>query len=164
MSDVMMAANAIRGDMAFYRMIDGLTAAHARRNYENEITYLQARNDWLTRNLKRVCDEYGKLVDTANGREAEYRRRIADLEQEIVDLTGKVARAEAKYTERDAQAVQDAAKERESYNSLVAHHNDMLRCYKTLLMSASPEMLAGNPRLLADYEAVRDSGFKPEGG
>jgi len=30
-------------------------------------------------------------------------------------------------------------------------------------MSVSPEMLAGNPRLLVDYEVVRDSEFKPEG-
>ena len=163
MSDAMMAANAIRGDMAFYRMIDGLTAAHARHNFENELTYLQARNDWLTRNLMRVCDEYGKLVDTANGREAEYRRRIADLEQENGDLTAKVARAEAKYKERDARAVQEADQNRDQYNRLVEDHNDVLRRYKTLLMSVSPEMLAGNPRLLVDYKVVQEAGFKPEG-
>jgi len=163
MSDAMMAANAIRGDMAFYRMIDGLAAAHARRNYENEVAYLQARTDWLTRNLKRVCDEYGKLVDTANGREAEYHRRIADLEQENDDLTAKVARAEAKYKGRDAQAAQEADQNRDQYNRLVEDHNDVLRRYKTLLMSISPEMLAGNPRLLADYKVARDSEFKPEG-
>jgi len=159
----MMAANAIRGDMAFYRMIDGLAAAHARRNYENEVAYLQARTDWLTRNLKRVCDEYGKLVDTANGREAEYRRRIAYLEQENSDLKAEVARTEAKYKERDARAVQEADQKRDEYDRLVELHNGVLRRYKTLLMSVSPEMLAGNPRLLVDYEVVRDSEFKPEG-
>lgn len=164
MSDAMMAANAIRGDMAFYRMIDGLTAAHARRNYENEISYLQARTDWLTRNLKRVCDEYGKLVDTANGREAESRRRIEDLEQENASLKGEVARAEAKCKERDARAVQEADQKRDKYNRLVEDHNDLLGRYKTLLMSVSPEMLAGNSRLLTDYKIVRDSEFKPEGG
>lgn len=150
--------------MAFYRMIDGLNAACARRNFENEITYLQACNDWLARNLRYVCAEYGKLVDTANGREAEYRRRIAELEQQNADLRGENHRLEGRYLERDAVAAQDAAKERESYNRLVEKHKSILDCYRTLLMSVPPEVLAGNPQLLADYETVRDSGFKREGG
>jgi hypothetical protein len=164
MSDALAAASMISGQLSYYRMMDGLRAACARRNYGNETTYLQARNDWLTRNLMHVCDEYGKLVDTANGREAEYCRRIADLEQKNADLQGEVARANARYEERGARAVQEADQKRDKYNRLVEHHSDILRCYKTLLMSVSPETLAGYPRLLADYEAVRDSGFKPEGG
>ena len=163
MSDALAAASMISGQLSYYRMMDGLRAACVRRNYENELTYLQARNDWLTRNLMRVCDEYGKLVDTANGREAEYRRRIADLEQENSDLKAEVARTEAKYKERDARAVQEADQKRDEYDRLVELHNGVLRRYKTLLMSVSPEMLAGNPRLLVDYEVVRDSEFKPEG-
>lgn len=163
MSDALAAASMISGQLSYYRMMDGLRAACARRNYENELAYVQARNDWLTRNLMRVCDEYGKLVDTANGREAEYRRRIADLEQENGDLKAQVALAEAKYKQRDARAVQEADQKRGEYDRLVELHNGVLRRYKTLLMSVSPEMLAGNPRLLVDYEVVRDSEFKPEG-
>jgi hypothetical protein len=163
MSDALAAASMISGQLSYYRMMDGLRAACARRDYENELTYLQARNDWLTRNLMRVCDEYGKLVDTANGREAEYRRRIADLEQENDDLTAKVARAEAKYKGREAQAVQEADQNRDQYNRLVEDHNDVLRRYKTLLTSVSPEVLAGNPRLLVDYKVVQGSEFKSEG-
>lgn len=163
MSDALAAASMISGQLSYYRMMDGLRAACARRNYENELTYLQACNDWLTRNLMRVCDDYGNLVDTANGREAEYRRRIADLEQENGDLTAKVARAEAKYKERDVQAVQEADQNRDQYNRLVEDHNDVLRRYKALLMSVSPEVLGGNPRLLVDYKIVRASELKPEG-
>ena len=157
MSDAFAAANMISGQLSYYRMMDGLRAARARRDYENEIAYVQACNDWLTRNLKRVCDEYGRLVDTANAREADYRRRIADLEQENANL-------EAKYKERDALAVQDAARSREDYNRLVEKHKSILGCYKTLLMRAPPSAFSGNSRLLTDYETVRDSGYKPEGG
>lgn len=135
-----------------------------RRNYESDIAYQQACNDWLARNLRYVCGEYGKLVDTATGREAEYRRRIAELEQQNAELRGENQRLEDRFQERDALAVQDAAKERESYNRLVEKHRSILDCYRTLLISVPPEMLAGSPRLLADYETVRDSGFKSEGG
>lgn len=164
MSDAMMAANAIRGDMAFYRLIDGLTAAHARHDYENEIAYIRACNDWLVRNLRFVCAEYGKLVDTANGREADYRRRIVELEQQNARLMGEVAQLQAKYDERDNQARQEANQRYEAHTSLFEKHKSILDCYRTLLMTVPPEMLARNPRLLADYEAVRDMGFKPEGG
>ena len=145
MSDALTAASMISGDMAFYRLMDGLTAACARRNYENEIAYVQACNEWLARNLKRVCAANSTLVETANAREADYRRRIADLERQVADL-------DAKYKERDAQAVQEASRSRDDYSWLVEKHKNILSNYRTLLMSVPPSTLSGS--LLGDYNAV----------
>ena len=65
-----------------------------------------------------------------------------------------MANLEARYTERDAQGEQDAARSREKYNRLVEDHNSMLANYRTLLMSVPPDTFSGNPSLLADYNAV----------
>jgi len=155
MSDALTAASMISGQLSYYRMMDGLRDACARRDYENEIAYVQACNDWLSRNLKRVCAEYGKLADTANGREADYRQRIADLERQVANL-------EAKYKERDAAAAQYAASALAHSNHLVERLNGLLADYKALLMSAPPSTFNGNKRLLADYNTFLNAEKAPE--
>jgi len=145
MSDALAAASMISGQLSYYRMMDGLRAACARRDYESEIAYIQACNEWLARNLKRVCAANSTLVETANAREADYRRRIADLERQVADL-------DARYKERDAQALQEASRGRDDYSWLVEKHKSILANYRTLLMSVPPSTLSGS--LLADYDAV----------
>jgi hypothetical protein len=163
MIDALTAASIVSDDLSYYRMMDGLRAACARRAYESEIAYQRACNDWLANNLKYVCAEYGKLVDTANGREGEYTQRIADLEQQNAALRTENAHLEGKYRERDAQATEHAETRRQAYNRLVEKHASILECYKTVLMTVPPELFAGNARVFTDYETIRDSGFKPEG-
>ena len=137
----------ISGQLSYYRMMDGLRAACARRDYESEIAYIQACNEWLARNLQRVCAANSTLVETANAREADYRRRIADLERQVADL-------DAKYKERDAEEVQEASRRRDDYSWLVEKHKTILANYRTLLMSVPPSTLSGS--LLADYNAVTE--------
>jgi chromosome segregation ATPase len=134
MIDMVMAANSIRGDMV-YRLMDGLTAAYDRNN--GEIAYLQACNDWLARDLERLCTEYSTVVDSANLQEADYRRRIADLEQQITDLQREHANLKAKYKERDASTMQE---------------NTLSHSVHSLRMSMPPDAPSGS--LLADYNAV----------
>jgi hypothetical protein len=131
MVDMMMAANSIKGDVAFYRLMDGLTTAYHRHNYKGEIACLQACNDGLARDLKLVCAEYSNVVDSANVLEADYRRRIADLEQHITDLQREHARLEAKYKERDAPAMQESARSRSDYDRLVEKHKGILASYRS---------------------------------
>ena len=166
MSDALTAANVILTALHVEdcaQIIQNIRTTRARRSYETDIAHVRAWNDWLSQNLDRVCAEYGKLVDTANEREAEYRRRIADLEEQNAGLQRENVRLEGKYRERDAQAIEHTETRRQAYNRLVEKHASILECYKTVLMTVPPELFAGNERVFKDYETIRDSGFKPEG-
>lgn len=166
MSDALTAASMVLNALHVEdcaQIIQKIGATRALRSFETDIAHVRAWNDWLRQNLDRICAEYVKLADTANEREAEYRRRIADLEQQNAALQTENARLEGQYRERDAEAVAHAATRREAYNRLVEKHASILECYKTVLMTVPPELFAGNERVFKDYETVRDSGFKPEG-
>ena len=111
MSDALSAASVISGQLSAYRMIDGMREARARRDYENEVAYFKACNQWLNEALDREIAERNRMA-------ADYERRIANLE--------------AKYKERDARAVYDEQEMHEKYNRLVERFNDLLARYKAL--------------------------------
>jgi hypothetical protein len=104
MSDALAAANIISGDLAFYRMMDGIRAARARRDYENEIAQLAALNEWLVRRVNHAVQAHNTLLAEANKRDAELLQRIADLERENAAL-----RAEEKDIRTAGRALREIA-------------------------------------------------------
>ncbi len=131
MSDALAAANMISGDLAFYRMMDGLRAARARNNEAAEIAALQA--------LVQRLANYGRYVEQQhNSLLAEAKRIDAQRCQQINDLTDENARLRETVARLTAALAAQAKLNEENYNSLLNRCNFIKRGYNALVEKYGP--------------------------
>ena len=131
MSDALAAANMISGDLAFYRMMDGLRAARAQNNGAANIAALQALVQRLTDYARYVEQQHNSLLADAKRIDAQRCQQINAQLDEIAELRATVERLTT------ALAAQAKSSE-ENYNSLLARCNFIKRGYNALVEKHGP--------------------------
>jgi hypothetical protein len=132
MSDALAAANMISGDLAFYRMMDGLRAARAQSN-------LEAQNEALQALVQRLAD-YGRYVEQQhNSLLAEAQSLDAQRCQQINAQQDEISALRARLEELTQMSAQRAEESRTKYNRLVEDYNLLLRDHRALKQQSSQE-------------------------
>jgi len=90
MSDALAAANMISGDLAFYRMMDGLRAARAQSNLQVQNAALQALVQRLADYGRYVEQQHNSLLTEAQSLDAQRCQQINAQQEEISALRRKI--------------------------------------------------------------------------
>jgi len=137
MSDALAAANIIGGDLAFYRMMDGLRAARAESN-------LQAQNAALQALVQRLADYARYAEQQHNSLLAEAQKIDAQRCEQINAQQDEIAALRATVDHLNAALAQQIKTSEENYGRLRQHCDFIRQGYNALAEKYGPPSQANS--------------------